>query len=328
MRNTRLALVLFAALPLFAQNFTNAHVTPVRAAADLGAQIRAASGWIGYSVPAVAKFQSGECGFCTLADNHDRFYSSDSHTATTDIARDAMVMYRVEGGSIERIHVYSTNCSVDGDGKNVAWIESVDPRASIRFLETLIDEERRNALDAIAFHADDSATDVLDRVAHSTRATELRGHALFWLGLERGARGYEIVRAITTNSNEPSQLREKGIFAMMQSHQPRAVDDVLSIAKRDDNSHVRGQALFWLSQEAGKKAVAGLRDAVDNDPDSSVKERAVFGISQLPNDQSIPMLADLMRNHRSASVRKKAAFWLGQKNDPRAFDAIEEFLRR
>ena len=326
MRNAaRLALALFAALPLFAQNFTDAHVTPVRAAADLGAQIRAASGWIGYSVPAVAKFHSGECGFCSLADNRGRFYSSDSHTP--DVARDAMVMYRVDGGSVERIRIYSTNCSVDGDGKNVTWIENVDPRASIRFLETLIDDER-HALDAIAFHADDSATDVLDRVAHSTRSTELRGHALFWLGLERGVRGYEIVRAITTNPNEPSSLREKGIFAMMQSHQPRAVDDVLAIAKHDETSHVRGQALFWLSQAAGKKAAAGLRDAVDNDPDSSVKEKAVFGISQLPNDQSIPMLADLMRNHRSPSVRKKAAFWLGQKNDPRAFEAIEEFLKR
>src|SRR6266704_1020834 len=98
MRNARLALALFAALPLFAQNFTDAHVTPVRASADLGAQVRAASGWIGYSVPAVAKFHSGECGFCSLADNHGRFYTESSHTP--DVARDAMVMYRVEGGSV------------------------------------------------------------------------------------------------------------------------------------------------------------------------------------------------------------------------------------
>ena len=60
----------------------------------------------------------------------------------------------------------------------------------------------------------------------------------------------------------------------------------------------------------------------------TLSDKAVFGISQLPDDQSIPMLTDLMRNHRSASVRKKAAFWLGQKNDPRAFAAIEDFLKR
>jgi HEAT repeat protein len=239
-----------------------------------------------------------------------------------------MILYRVENGSVERIRDFSTECSVDGSGMNVTWIDNVDPKASIRYLETLIDDTHHQALAAIASHADESATDVLDRIAHSNRPTGVRGDALFWLGIARGHRGYEIVRSITTNTNEPSGLREKGIFAMMQSHQPEAVDDVLQIAKHDETSHVRGQALFWLAQEAGKKAAAALRDAVDNDPDASVKEKAVFGISQLPDDQSIPMLADLMRNHRSASVRKKAAFWLGQKNDPRAFAAIEEFLKR
>ena len=71
-----------------------------------------------------------------------------------------------------------------------------------------------------------------------------------------------------------------------------------------------------------------LRDAVDNDPDDEVRARAVFGIAQLPNDQSIPMLTQLMRTHRSRQVRKKAAFWLGQKNDPRAVEAITDYLRQ
>jgi hypothetical protein len=35
-----------------------------------------------------------------------------------------------------------------------------------------------------------------------------------------------------------------------------------------------------------------------------------------------------MRTHRSKNVRKKAAFWLGQKNDPRALQEIESFLRQ
>jgi HEAT repeat protein len=325
MRNAGLALALFAALPLLAQNFTNAHVTPVRASADLGGQIRAASGWIGYTVPAESHFRGNQCGACSLGDDHGNIFS-DAHT--TEPARDAMVMYRVAGGAVERIRVYSTNCSVDGDGRNVIWIENVSPRASIRFLETQIDNTRHEALAAIAFHADDSATDSLAAVVHSNRSTTVRGDALFWLGIARGHRGYEVVRSITTNTNEPAALREKGVFAMMQSHQPEAVDDVLTLAKRDGDSHVRGQALFWLSQAAGRKAAAALRDAVDNDPNEGVKEKAIFGISQLPDDQSIPMLAELMRSHRSKAVRKKAAFWLGQKNDPRAFAAIEDFLRR
>lgn len=325
MRNAVLAIALAAALPLAAQNLTNAHVTPVRASGDLGAQVRGANGWVGYSVPGTGNFHANDCGYCSLGDDGTHYSLT---TPVPEAPRDAMILYRVESGTVERIHVYSSACSVDGAGKTVTWIENVDPKASIRYLETLIDDSHHQALAALASHADDSATDVLDRIAHSDRSTSTRGNALFWLGIARGHRGYEIVRSITTNVNEPSALREKGIFAMMQSHQPEAVDDVLQIAKRDQTSHVRGQALFWLAQAAGKKAAAALRDAVDNDPDDGVKQKAIFGISQLPDDQSIPLLADLMRNHRSASVRKKAAFWLGQKNDPRAFAAIEDFLKK
>jgi hypothetical protein len=325
MRNAALALVLAAALPLAAQNLSNAHITTVRASADLGAQVRAASGWIGYTVPSAANFHGNDCGYCSLAEDHGR-WSNDSRTP--DVGHDSMIVYRVAGGTVQRIRVYSTGCSVDGDGMNVTWIENVDPRTSIRFLETLIDDTHHEALAAIASHADESATDVLERLAHSDRPAAFRGDALFWLGIGRGHRGYQIVRSITTNPNEAAAVKEKGVFAMMQSHQPEAVDDVIGIAKHDESSKVRGQALFWLAQAAGKKAAAELRDAIENDPDAGVKDKAVFGISQLPDDQSIPLLADLMRNHHNSAVRKKAAFWLGQKNDPRAVAAIEDFLRR
>jgi len=324
MRHTVLALVLAAALPLAAQNLTDAHVTTVRASADLGAQVRGATGWIGYTVPAAMNFRGNDCGYCSLSDNGN--WTNDARRA--EPAGDAMILYRVSGGSIERIREFNSRCSVDGEGMNVTIIENVDPRASIRFLATQVDDTHHSALAALAAHADESATDVLESIARSDRPTGVRGNALFWLGLARGHRGYEIVRSITTNLNEPAGLREKGIFAMSQSRQPEAVDDILQIAKHDESSKVRGQALFWLSQVAGKKAAAGLREAVDNDPDTSVKEKAIFGIAQLPNDESIPLLADLMRNHHNPTIRKKAAFWLGQKNDPRAVAAIEEFLKR
>jgi HEAT repeat protein len=325
MRYAALAIVLAAALPLAAQNLTDAHVTPVRAAADLGAQIRAANGWIGYSVPAAPNFRGNDCGYCSLADDRGN-WTNDSRPQQPPT--DAMILYRVVSGSIERIRDYASHCSVDGAGMSVTWIENVDPKASIRFLASQIDDTHHQALAALSAHADESATDVLESIARSDRPTSLRGNALFWLGLARGHRGYEIVRSLTTNTNEPAALREKGIFAMSQSHQPEAVDDILQIAKHDESSKVRGQALFWLSQVAGKKAAAGLREAVDDDPDTSVKEKAIFGIAQLPNDESIPLLADLMRNHHNPTVRKKAAFWLGQKNDPRAVAAIEDFLRK
>lgn len=107
-----------------------------------------------------------------------------------------------------------------------------------------------------------------------------------------------------------------------------STEALIGFARRHPNSKIRGQALFWMGSHAGRKAAGVLRDAVDNDPNSEVRTKAVFGLSMLPNDQSIPVLIELMHSHRDRNVRKKAAFWLGQKNDPRALDAIEAFLRK
>src|ERR1041385_7557885 len=151
MRNAALALVLAAALPLAAQNLTNAHVTTVRAAADLGAQIRAANGWIGYTVASTPNFHGNDCGYCSLDDYRNRW--TGEVPRTPEPGRDALILYRVDGGSIERIRVYSTACSIDGAGRDVTMIENVDPRASIRFLETRIDGSHHEALAAIAASA-------------------------------------------------------------------------------------------------------------------------------------------------------------------------------
>src|SRR5438874_5419748 len=126
--------------------------------------------------------------------------------------------------------------------------------------------------------------------------------------------------------NDDREISKKAVFAL--SLHEGSTDALIDIAKHHPSSSIRGNALFWLAQTAVVKAEGALRDAVDNDPDDEVRGKAVFAISQLPNDQSIPLLVDLMRTHKSRAVRKKAAFWLGQKNDPRALDAIENFLRQ
>src|SRR5436305_1198689 len=125
MRNAVLAIMLAAALPLAAQNLTNAHVTPVRASADLGAQVRGANGWIGYSVPGAGKLHGKGRRLCSAGRGSRRILPEGW---SAEAARDAMILYRVAGGTVERIHVYSSACSVDGAGLSVAWIENVDPK--------------------------------------------------------------------------------------------------------------------------------------------------------------------------------------------------------
>ncbi|MEA2326084.1 MAG: hypothetical protein QOE68_1043, partial [Thermoanaerobaculia bacterium] len=209
--------------------------------------------------------------------------------------------------------------------------EGVDPRKSVALLASMIGRASRHsdAMSTLAMHADPSATTELERILNSANASdESRGNAAFWLGQTRGRRGYEDVLAIARSQSASQHLREKAVFAISQSKEPGAVDELINLAKHDPTAHVRGQALFWLSQQAGKKAAGAVREALDDDPDEHVREKAVFAVSQLPDDQSVPMLIELMKTHRDGNVRKKAAFWLGQKHDPRALAAIEDVLRK
>jgi len=343
-------LALAAALVLFAVTASAQHprivhgtVTSVAAGPDLGAQIRGSrTKYIGYAVPEVegervmccfenfGEFRSG--GKCSLDHDGSSFTTDDDHEQLHPASDLFAIFYRVENGEIARVHSYSMECVLDAEGAAVTWIDGLDPRRSVSLLASLIAAPGRHsdyAMSALALHADPSATTELERMLRSTDASdETRGHAAFWLGQTRGRRGFEDVLAVARSQSSSQRLREKAVFALSQSQEPEAIDELIKLAKNDPTAHVRGQALFWLSQKAGKKAAGAVREAVDNDPDQGVREKAVFAISQLPNDQSVPMLAELMKTHRDPRVRKKAAFWLGQKNDPRALAAIEDILRK
>lgn len=332
-----ITLPLTAALP----SITHAQLTTATAAGDLGAQIRSASTpWVAYAVPALNDnivsccYGSGRSCTTYLDGNSGNFTvsSGDSEDGPALAGGELHVYVRHTGREIERVRIFSSTCPIDARNSSITWLDGVSARQSVALLASLMDSDEdrvgRNALDALALHGDETATDQLEAVLRSNRSTETRGHAAFWLGHSRGARGYAIVKRLASDAGEPASLREKAVFAMSQSKEASHVDDLIALAHRDPSSNVRQQALFWLSQVAGKKAAGALRSSVDNDPDEDVKKKAVFGISQLPDDQSIPLLAELMRSNKSSAVRKQAAFWLGQKDDPRALAAIEEMLRK
>jgi hypothetical protein len=338
-----LAILLFTAAASAQQpHILHSAVTSIAASSDLGAQIRGSkTKFIGYSVPEVegervmccfttyGDYRTG--GTCSLDRDGSSFNSDrdDVHPASSDAFA---VIYRVENGEIAKVRSYSMDCALDANGAAVTWIDGVDPKKSVALLASIIGRSGRHfdsIMSTLAMHADPSATTELERILNSAiMPDETRGQAAFWLGQTRGHRGYEDVLALARSQSASPHLREKAVFALSQSSEPGAIDELIHLAKSDPTAHVRGQALFWLSQKAGKKAAGAIRDALDNDPEESVREKAVFAVSQLPDDQSVPMLIDLMKSNRNPSVRKKAAFWLGQKHDPRALAAIEDVLRK
>lgn len=334
--------LLLAASSAFAQTprILRATVTHAAASGDLAAQVRgAATPWVGYSVPAVdgyrvmccfeqwGDFKSG--GTCRLSDDNSSFTNTDDDIHPT--AQTIAVLYHLSGGAVDKVRTYSPDCTLDGGGTSVTWIDGVNPARSVALLATMVGGDRsvgHKAIAALAMHAEPSAGDRLDAWSRSaTAGDEVRGQSVFWLAETRPERGLDAARSLARDTSASRKVREKAIFALSLIKTPVATDELIRIAKSADDSHIRGQAIFWLSQQAGKKAAGAIREAVEDD-DSHVREKAVFAMSQLPDDQGIPILIDLMKHHRDPNVRKKAAFWLGQKRDPRALQALEDILRQ
>jgi hypothetical protein len=311
-------------------------------AGDLAAQIRAGSAtWFGYAVKSVPGDRSS-CGWnqgtqhgWRLEGESSAIFSGTSSPGGPvhlEASPAIDVLFRVENNTVQKVGVYSTNCSLDAGGLPFVWITDVPAKASLTYLQTLVsasgaDHTSYSAILAISMHEDTQASGILEQLARPAAGQRIREKAIFWLGANRGARGVAVLKNIL--EIDPSeQIRDKAVFALSISKQPDALDPIFRAAHNDSSPHVRAQALFWLGQKAGERAAAAIVGAIENDPDTEVKKKAVFALSQLPKDEAIPKLIEIASNQRNREVRKQAFFWLGQSGDPRALAFIEQTLMR
>jgi HEAT repeat protein len=188
-----------------------------------------------------------------------------------------------------------------------------------------------NAVMAIAMHDVPAADSALERLVQPSNPLKLRENVAFWLGIERGKKGVEILeKAINADSDE--RFREKVTFAFSQGYsqgkQEQALKDLIGMAHNDPSPRVRGQAIFWMAQIGGQKQAQQITEAIENDPETQVKEKAVFALSQLRDGEGVPLLIGVAKNNKNPVVRKKAMFWLGQSHDPRALAYLEDVLTR
>lgn len=346
----RLASMFTLALAVFAQQpaVRNARLESRPAASGLDAAFRqAANGratpvWIGYSVPIVKGDQSMCCYHglhaCSLESkaNDDGATISNSGPVNLEGPDHLVVLYRVESGSVGKIRTFTPECTLDAGGLPFVWLTDAKPAESIAMLSEFArqsSDERQarrrsdSAIAAIALHADPAADPALERFAAAGNPEWLRKQAIFWMGEARGRRGYEMLAGILRE--DPSdRIREHAVFALTQSKEPAAMNDVIRVAHDDKSTHVRGQALFWLAQRAAAKtAASAIQDAIANDPETEVKKKAVFALSQMREGEGVPLLIRVARENRNPEVRKQAVFWLGQSRDPRALAFIEDVLK-
>ena len=343
-------------------NITNAKVQEQSAAQGLkpaiASIIAAQAGplWIGYRIPSARKERtmccwdsisgsrnrgSNCCLGCRMSsDEGGSFTGTDSNCAPPEPAPYAFVFLRAESGQLTRARVFSADCPLDFAGLPFYWLEPVNPEQSVEFLADLAqksnnnDEETRyshdvshQAIMAIAMHDVPAADRELEKLIQPNQPLSLRENVAFWLGVERGKSGLDLLRKYGVQDKD-ERFREKVTFAISQNKDPEAVKDLIGMARNDSSSEVRGQALFWLAQIGGRKEAAEITNSIANDPDTEVKKKAVFALSQIHNGEGVPLLIQIARTNPNPAVRKQAFFWLGQSRDPRALDFLEEVLTK
>ena len=354
---------------------TNAKITAQPAGSPLAQSFRALvaaqrePAWIGYSVPAIEGdrvmccFQSGNgtwiSGNIVMSDGGN-FTSAgcrleSGRRESTDLAQRTppagpiklepsnrmVVLFRVEDQRVERIRIFSEECELDAGGRQVHWLENVQPADSIAWLESLATGQRETggsssgaadrrtsdgAISAIAMHGDAAADISLQRLVAPSQPTSVRKKATFWLGNTRGRTGLDVLKRLL--KDDPSaEVRKAAVFGVSQSNESDAVDTLIGTARTHSDREVRGEAIFWLAQKAGAKASAAISERIEQDPDTEVKKRAVFALSQLPKDEGVPLLIKVARTNPNPAVKKQAMFWLGQSKDPRAIEFFAEILK-
>jgi hypothetical protein len=309
--------------------------------------------WIGYRIPVAAKertmccFDSQEGGFaankccmgCKMeSENGHSFNGTVPDCSTPEPLPYAFIFFRAEGKQISKVRVYSANCALDFANLPLYWLDDVKPEQSVELLTTIAltentdDSSRhkdpsRQAVMAVALHDIPAADAALEKLVQPSQRVSLREEVAFWLGVERGKKGVELLRKYV--KEDPSdRVREKGTFAFSQSKEPDALQELIGMARHDQSPHVRSQAIFWLAQIGSKKEAAQITEAIENDPETEVKKKAVFALSQMHDADGVPRLITLARTNKNPVVRKQAIFWLGQSNDPRALDFLEEILTK
>jgi hypothetical protein len=324
---------------------TNAQLHTESASAGLAAtvnQLEHASGplWFGYEVPTVpgsrfsvcsggsqSQDDDGCCGVYRLEESDNTWHSDKGDQS---VPRSIDILARIDHGAVEKIRFVSSGCRLDGGGLSFTWLSDVKPDDSVAWLAGLAKSDEKHladqALAAVAMHETSKATAVLVDFAASGNPLWLREKAGFWLGAGRGHDGYLALKRLAADPDP--EFRKKLTFDLFVSHDPAAVDDLIHVAKSDQDVPVREQAIFWVGQKAGAKAIAMLKDTVVNDPEVGVKKKAVFAISQLPKDEAVPELLHVAQTNPDPAVRKDAMFWLGQTHDPRALAYFEQILSR
>lgn len=133
------------------------------------------------------------------------------------------------------------------------------------FAEVRTPDVREHVIVATAVHdersSSDETIDFLIEVATKEADTELRRHALFWLGQKAGQRAFgALVDAVDSPDED---VAEHAVFALSQRSKDEAIPILIEIARNHRSPSVRRKAVFWLGQIDDERVIAFLKELLE-----------------------------------------------------------------
>jgi HEAT repeat protein len=322
------ALWLLAAMPLMAQPklLVNAKVDTKSAAAGLEREFQALltaqpqPAWIGYEVAAV---RNGEMGCEYVRDG-----ASISGVVHLEPPDHAVILYRVEGNTVNRLRNLSPDCEIDAGGLPVHWLTDVSAAQSVALLASYVPHnelDANGALGAIAVHADAAADPVLDRYLAPNQPEFLRKRIASLEG-QRGLHGVEVLKNVIANDTSES-VKQSALSGLARIKEPQALDLLMATARTAKDPRTRMQAISSLNRKPGQPVLDTINNAIANDPDVQVRRRGVDALASLPDGAGVPALIQLVKTSKDPDVRKQAMNKLQNAHDSRAEAFFEEVLK-
>jgi HEAT repeat protein len=97
-------------------------------------------------------------------------------------------------------------------------------------------------------------------VVDPKQSIEQRKNALFHLTSRKTATGDEL--ATVYDGTTTAEVKKDIIFSLAQSKDPKALDKLIAIAKRDPSIELRKEALFHVGQSKDPRALKALEEIV------------------------------------------------------------------
>jgi len=146
-------------------------------------------------------------------------------------------------------------------GHAAFWLGSRGGKRGIDSLRALIgktesEDLREQAIAGIAQSEEPEAVTTLLALARNDRSSQVRKQSIFWLGQRAGEK---VAAELKEAADDPEEeVREMAVFAISQLPADRAVPALIELAHTHKSRGVREKAVFWLGQSGDPRALDAI----------------------------------------------------------------------